>query len=224
MRFIIHIVFVFFCFTSLSQEWRDSLDVARAAYKSKDYTKAMRYYESAQKKAPESINLSDEIAQSAYKAREFEKAEKVYQQNSTNKTSDIEKAENYHNLGNSKMKQKDFQGAIDSYKESLRRNPSDDNTRYNLSEAMRQLKDQQKNDQNSQQDQQDQQSKQNEQNNQNQNKNNTQNNEDQNSGGQLKNKTVDRMLDKLMKQEAETKRKVTGSNGENNHPQSGKDW
>jgi len=218
MRFIIHIIFVLFCFTSLSQEWRDSLDVARAAYKSKDYTKAMRYYESAQKKAPESINLSDEIAQSAYKAREFEKAEKVYQQNSTNKTSDFEKAENYHNLGNSKMKQKDYQGAIDSYKESLRLNPSDDNTRYNLSEAMRQLKNQQKNDQNNQQDQQSKQNQQNQENNQNQN------NEDQNSSGQLKNKTVDRMLDKLMKQEAETKRKVTGSNGENNPPRSGKDW
>ena len=218
MRFIIHIVFVFFCLTSLSQEWRDSLDVARAAYKSKDYTKAMKYYESAQKKAPESINLSDEIAQSAYKAREFEKAEKVYQQNSANKTSDIEKAENYHNLGNSKMKQKEYQGAIDSYKESLRLNPNDDNTRYNLSEAMRQLKDQQKNDQKNQQDQES------TQNNQNENENREQNNQGQNSDGQLQNKTVDRMLDKLMKQEAETKRKVTGSNGENNHPRSGKDW
>jgi len=215
MRFIIHIIFVSFCLTGISQEWRDSLDFARSAYKSKDYTKAMRYYESAQKKAPENINLSDEIAQSAYKAREFEKAEKVYQQNSANKTSNSEKAENYHNLGNSKMKQKDYKGAIDSYKESLRLNPSDDSTRYNLSEAIRQLKDQQKNDQNNQQ---------NQQNQQNQNENNSQNNEDQNSDGQLPNKTVDRMLDKLMKQEAETKRKVTGSNGENNHPRSGKDW
>ena len=67
-------------FSAVSQEWRDSLDVARSAYKSKEYGKAVKYYEAAQRKAPDDVDLSDEMAQSAYKAREFDKAEKIYQQ------------------------------------------------------------------------------------------------------------------------------------------------
>ena len=60
-----------------AQEWRDSLKVARNSYKKQEYVKALKYYQSAQKKAPNDVDLSDEMGQSAYKAREFEKAEKL---------------------------------------------------------------------------------------------------------------------------------------------------
>lgn len=230
MSKFIHIVFLLSCFSVFSQDdWRDSLDIAREAYKKADYTKALKYYESAQRKAPENINLSDEMAQSAYKAREFEKAEKIYQQSSDSKKSNFQKADNYHNLGNSRMKKKDYQGAIDAYKESLRLNPNNDNTRYNLSEAIRQLKNEQKkqnqNNQNNQQNQNQQKnSQQPKQNNQQSKPNESDGNSEENGKGQLPNKTVDRMLDKLMKDEAETKRKINGTNGQNKTARSGKDW
>jgi Ca-activated chloride channel family protein len=243
MNKIIHIVFLLLCFSAFGQDWRDSLSIAREAYKKADYSKALKYYESAQKKAPDNIDLSDEMAQSAYKAREFEKAEKIYQQNSSSKKSNTQKADSYHNLGNSRMKKKDYQGAIDAYKESLRLNPNDDNTRYNLSEAIRQLKNEQKKDQNQNNQDKQNQDKQN-QDKQNKDKQNEQNKPQQgqnkpnqpskpneekddtaeNGKGQLPNKTVDRMLDKLMKDEAETKRKINGTNGNNQTARSGKDW
>ncbi len=238
MKVILYIGFILSGFVVLGQEWRDSLDIAREAYKKEDYSKALKYYESAQKKAPENVNLSDEMAQSAYKAREFEKAEKIYQQNSNSKKNTQQKAANYHNLGNSRMKKKDYQGAIDAYKESLRANPSDENTRYNLSEAMRQLKNQQQqekqqqnqdNNQDQQQNQDQQKQQQNQQQKNNQNKQQGQPKESEgeskeNGTGQLPNKTVDKMLDKLTKDEAETKRKVNGSGGKNSSSTSGKDW
>ncbi len=245
MKFLISIAFFFVLNIAFGQQWRDSLEAARDAYQNKEYAEALKYYESAQKNAPENIDLSDEIAQSAYKAREFEKAQEIYRQNSENKKTNIEKADNYHNLGNAQMKKKDYQGAIDSYKEALRLNPNDKQTRYNLSEAIRQLKNQQQQQNKDNQKDQNNQDQQNEnqkdnQNNQNQNKGNqgendeknNQNQGDQNQegNGQKKNKsnlpskTVDRLLDKLMKQEAETKRKVNGSQGGNGTPKSGKDW
>lgn len=237
MKVILYIGFILSGFVVLGQEWRDSLDIAREAYKKEDYSKALKYYESAQKKAPENVNLSDEMAQSAYKAREFEKAEKIYQQNSNSKKNTQQKAANYHNLGNSRMKKKDFQGAIDAYKESLRANPNDENTRYNLSEAIRQLKNQQQqekqqnqqNNQDQQQNQDQQKQQQNQQQKNNQNKQQGQPKESEgeskeNGKGQLPNKTVDKMLDKLTKDEAETKRKVNGSGGKNSSSTSGKDW
>lgn len=244
MKKLVHITLVLLCFSAFGQDWRDSLTVARDAYKKAEYSKALKYYESAQKKAPENVDLSDEMAQSAYKAREFEKAEKIYQQSGNSKKSTIQKADNYHNLGNSRMKSKNYQGAIDAYKESLRLNPNDDNTRYNLSEAIRQLKNEQKKQENKQNQNKQDQNKQN-QDKQNQDKQNEQNKSPQsppkqnnqqgqpkegegdpqeNSKGQLPNKTVDRMLDKLMKDEAETKRKINGTNGKNQTAKSGKDW
>ena len=57
--------------------------------------------------------------------------------------------------------QKDYAKAVEAYKESLRNNPKDDETRYNLALAQKQLQDQQQNqDQNQDQDKQDQQKEQ----------------------------------------------------------------
>lgn len=85
MRIILIIAFLILATDTFSQSWRDSLNYARTSYKIGEYEKAFRYYESAQKKAPDGVDLSDEMAQSAYKAREFEKAEKIYQQSASSK-------------------------------------------------------------------------------------------------------------------------------------------
>ena len=243
MKTILSIAFLFVLNFGFSQQWRDSLEAARTAYENKEYGEALKYYESAQKNAPENIDLSDEMAQSAYKAREFKKAEDIYQQNGNKKESKLEKADNFHNLGNARMKNKDYSGAIESYKDALRLNPNDEQTRYNLSEAIRQLNNEQKqkkdNNQNDSQDQendqnQDQPKKEGDQGDKENDEKNNQNQGDQNQEGNsdskkqnksnLPSKTVDRLLDKLMKEEAETKRKVSGSQGGTDTPKSGKDW
>ena len=237
IKSLLSIFFIFSLTLSFGQNWRDSLSAARNAYENKEYGDALQYYQSTQNLAPDSIDFSDEMAQSAYKAREFEKASEIYKQGTSQKKSIGEKADAYHNLGNSHMKNKDYKSAIDSYKESLRQNPNDEQTRYNLSEAIRQLsnqqKEQQKNNPNDQNNKSDNQDKKNQnkgdknQNSENSDKNqegNSKNGQDQKNKSQLPNKTVDRMLDKLMKQEAETKRKASGAKGGNNSSKSGKDW
>ena len=52
-------------------------------------------------------------------------------------------AQIYHNMGVIFHGQKDLQKAIEAYKESLRNNPHDDETRYNLALAQKQLNEQQ---------------------------------------------------------------------------------
>lgn len=237
MRYILYIVFILTCSSVYGQGWRDSLDMARDSYKNKEYTQALDYYEAAQKGAPDGVDLSDEMAQSAYKAREFDKAEEIYKQTSSSKQSRTAKSDNYHNIGNARMKKKDYDGAIEAYKESLRLNPNEDQTRYNLSEAIRQLKNKQKkenqggsndnqNDENNQGDQNkdNQNGNQGEQGGDNNNSNQSEGDSGDKNEGTLPNKSVERMLDKLMKDEAETKRKVSGTKGVNKTPNSGKDW
>ena len=47
----------------------------------------------------------------------------------------LEKHKAYHNLGNTFMNEKKYQEAVEAYKNALRNNPSDDETRYNLALA-----------------------------------------------------------------------------------------
>lgn len=64
----------------------------------------------------------------------------------------------YHNMGVSFQSDKDYAKAVEAYKMSLRNNPKDDETRYNLALAQKLLKDQQQNqDQNKDQNKEDQQ-------------------------------------------------------------------
>jgi len=246
MKHFLYIAIVLFPILSFGQEWRDSLTIARDAYDAKNYGKALKYYKSAQKNAPEGIDLSEEIAQSAYRDHQYEVAEEIYKQTTNSSRTGQQKAADYHNLGNSQMRKKDYQGAVDSYKESLRKNPSDSQTRYNLSEAMRQLQNQQQQkdknkdqqDKQDQQDQQDQKDQQNQKNGKNQDQQKGQDGKPKNQQGQqgndskdqgnggakLQDKAVEKKLDELMKQEAETKRKLSGRSSEGGSTKSGKDW
>ena len=245
MRVIIILsFFLFSAGVSFSQEWRDSLTVARKAYDNKEYDKAFKYYQSAQSKAPEGIDLSEEMGQSAYKSHQYEKAEKIYQQTASDQPDKKKRAADYHNLGNAKMRQKNYQGAIESYKEALRNNPKDEQTRYNLSEAMRQLSDEnKKKQQNGEGENKDQQN-----NNQNGEGEKQQDGKDAKNGNKegdtkdgengqpgggskssgagpkLQDKAVEKKLDELMKQEAATKRKLSGRSSDGGGSKSGKDW
>lgn len=70
----------------------------------------------------------------------------------------LRQAQAYHNAGVIFQSQQQFQQAIECYKNALRRNPKDDETRYNLALCQHQLKNQQQNQDNNQdQQQQDQQ-------------------------------------------------------------------
>jgi tetratricopeptide (TPR) repeat protein len=52
-----------------------------------------------------------------------------------------QKYQAYHNLGNSLMQEKDYSGAVEAYKNALRNNPADEQTRYNFALAKKMLKD-----------------------------------------------------------------------------------
>lgn len=229
MKSIIVVLFTVFTFQGFAQQWVDSLKVARTAYKNKEYDKANRYYRSAQNLAPKDVDLSEEIAQSTYRSRDFDNAEKVYQQAASDKKDKLEKAKMQHNLGNTRMKKKDYSGAIEAYKDALRNNPNDQETQYNLSEAIRQKK-QEEDKKNKQQNQNGKNPSQN-QNNSGSNKSNnsgggsTSSKNDKKSSGSLPNKQADKLLDNLTKQEANTRRRISsGSKNEENKSKSGKKW
>jgi Ca-activated chloride channel family protein len=63
----------------------------------------------------------------------------------------------FYNLGNSRLEGEDYKGAIEAYKDSLRRDPASADAKFNLELALRRLQEQQQNQQNQNQQKEDQQ-------------------------------------------------------------------
>ena len=89
----------------------------------------------------------------------------------------------YHNLGNTMMEQQKYKEAAEAYKEALRNNPTDAETRYNLVYALEKLKESNSNsskrNQDQNQDQQDQENKEDQEKQENQDEQENQENEEQ---------------------------------------------
>ena len=103
----------------------------------------------------------------------------------------------YHNLGNSFLAQKKYQEAVDAYKNALRRNPGDNETRENYIYAKKKLEDGQNQDQQQQQQDQNQQNQNQDQQNQNQDQQDQQNqNQDQQNDNKDQNQDKNNNPDK----------------------------
>ena len=112
-------------------------------------------YRKALSKAPEKPEALYNLGNTHYKEKNFDEAKQRYfqtQKFSENKSS---KHHAFHNMGNVFMQKKDYAKAVESYKNGLRNNPEDEQTRYNYALAKELLeKEQQEQEQN--QDQKDQ--------------------------------------------------------------------
>ena len=88
-------------------------------------------------------NLGNTLSQQ----QKFQDAMEQYVSASKIEKDKMKLAHIYHNMGVLFQAGKDYAKAVDAYKMSLRNNPADHETRYNLALAQKMLKDQQKQDQ-----------------------------------------------------------------------------
>lgn len=81
------------------------------------------------------------LGNSLYAQQKYEQAAQAYEAISSDESlSPEQRAAVYHNLGNIAMQSKAYDKAVEAYKQSLICNPDDDDTRYNLVLAQKQLK------------------------------------------------------------------------------------
>lgn len=124
----------------------------------------------------------------------------------------------YHNMGVLFQAGKDYAQAVEAYKMSLRNNPKDDETRYNLALAQKMLKDQQQNQQNQDQNQdqnkdeqekkQDQQKDQNKQNDQKKDDQQQQPSKPEKKDNEMSKENAEQLLNSVMQDEKDTQDKV----------------
>lgn len=119
-------------------------------------------------------------------------------------------AQIYHNMGVIFQSQKDYAKAVEAYKESLRNNPKDNETRYNLALAQKLLKDQQQNqNQNQDQNKQDQQQDKKDQNKQDQQqKQDQQPQQSEKKNNEMSKENAEQLLNSVMQDEKDVQDKV----------------
>jgi tetratricopeptide (TPR) repeat protein len=118
-------------------------------YEKKKYSDAEVLYKKALEKEPGSISASYNLGNALYRQEKLEDAAEQYTRMSVEKKlSKNELAMIYHNMGNAYLKQQKILESIEAYKKALKNNPSDLETKYNLSFAQHLLKQQQNNENN----------------------------------------------------------------------------
>ena len=112
----------------------------------------------------------------------------------------------YHNMGVLFQAGKDYAKAVEAYKMSLRNNPADDETRYNLALAQKMLKDQQQNQDQNQDQNKDQQQKQDQQ--QDEKKDQQQPPKSEKKDNQMSKENAEQLLNSVMQDEKDVQDKV----------------
>lgn len=179
---------------------RDYLRKGNRYYKDSTYVDAEIYYRKALDANPNSTMSMYNLGNSLLYQNKPKEALEQYAA-VANIEKDKEKlAKDLHNVGVIWHTQKDYQKAIAAYKDALRKNPHDDETRYNLALAMKMLKDGQQQNQDQQQDQQQQDQQQQEQQQQ-------QNNQDQDDN-QMSKENAEQLLRSVTQDEKNVQDRV----------------
>ena len=136
---------------------RDYLRSGNKLYNDSLFIKAEVDYRKALDINPKSTDAMFNLGNALLMQQKVKEAMEQYESASKVEKDKSKLAEIYHNMGVILQSAKQYPQCIEAYKESLRNNPKDNETRYNLALAQKMLKDQQQNQQNKDQQQQQQQ-------------------------------------------------------------------
>lgn len=232
--------------TAMAQSERKYIRKGNDAFNEKAYTQSEVNYRKAVEKAPSSYKAVFNMGDALYKQSKYQEAAKKFSSLTNRDLSDDELARAYHNLGNSLLKAGNIQESVEAYKNALKHNPRDIETKHNLTYALRKLKqqeqkkqnqnqnkDQQKNQDKKQQNQKDrQQQKQNNQQQQRENQDKKQQNQQQKQQQQQQQPRKDRiskqdarrLLQALENDERELQKKLKKKEAQAASAKSGKNW
>ena len=201
-------------------------------YNKENYTEAEVNYRRALETKSQSYQGQYNLGNALFKQNKYPEAAEAFgkaAQLIDPKKEKTKAAATYHNLGNAYFAQQQYDKAIAAYQQSLRANPKDNDTRYNMVKAMQLLEQQQQEqnenenenkDQNKQQQQQQQQQQeQNKNEDQNENQNQNQN---QQQEQQMDKETAEQILQALEQDEQETQDKLQRVQGQSRRVE--KDW
>lgn len=132
---------------------RDYIRKGNRAYKDSTYVNAEVNYRKAIDVNPKSAISMYNLGNTLMQQNKLQEAMEQFVTATKMEKDKGNLAQIYHNMGVIFHSGKDYAKAVEAYKESLRNNPKDNETRYNLALAQKMLKDQEQNQQNQDQNQ-----------------------------------------------------------------------
>lgn len=99
------------------------------------FSNAETEYRKALNKKPNDLKWNFNLADAIYKQKRFDEASGKFGELADKMETPVEKARVYHNMGNSQLMNSKVDESIETYKKSLRQNPTDLETKYNLAYA-----------------------------------------------------------------------------------------
>ena len=127
---------------------RDYLRSGNKLYKDSLFVKSEVDYRKALEVNPKSADAIYNLGNALLMQQKAKEAMEQFEAASRLEKDKAKLAQIYHNMGVILQSSKQLPQCIEAYKQALRNNPKDDETRYNLALAQKQLKDQQQNQQN----------------------------------------------------------------------------
>jgi tetratricopeptide (TPR) repeat protein len=188
-------------------------------YEKEKYADAEVEYRKALEKNRKSETAAYNLSNALYRQKRYKEAHALLDTLGKLKKTDSEKSKIYHNMGNTFLQEKAYEQSIEAYKKALKYDSKAEDTRYNLSYAMKKLQQQQQ-----QQEQKQQQQQQQQQNQQKKENKQQQKPKPQEEKQQIDKNQADQMLDALNRNEKELRKKNTKQKGKEGVPASGKDW
>lgn len=228
-KYIFIITFLLFSGVTFAQKnERDYIRSGNRLFRDSMYVKAEVDYRKAIEQNTRSTEALYNLGNALTQQQKFKEAMEQYDLASKMETNKNKLAHIYHNMGVILQAAKQYPQCIEAYKEALRNNPKDDETRYNLALAQKMLNDQQQN-QDNQQDQQnqEQQEKEQEQKEQEQQQNNQDQQQQQQQPQQeneMSKENAQQLLNAAMQDERQTQEKIQQQMQQPQSRKLDKDW
>lgn len=193
---------------------RDYMRSGNKLYNDSLFMKSEVDYRKAMEQDPKSADAMYNLGNSLLMQQKAKEAMEQFMAASKLETDKTKLSHIFHNMGVILQSSKQLPQCIEAYKEALRNNPHDNETRYNLALAQKQLKDQQQQQQNQNKDQQKQEQKQDDKkqnkDQQDQQQQNQQNNQQQQQQqrNQISKENAEQLLNAVMQDEKNVQEKV----------------
>ena len=197
-------------------------------FRAGNYAEAEVSYRKAVEKNPRNAQAHYNLGNALLGQRKDSAAVVQFENAAKQETNPMRKAQSYHNIGVICQGQKQYAQAIEAYKEALRNNPTDDETRYNLELCKRQQQ-QQQNQQNQQnkdnkdnKDKKDQKDKQDQQ--KQQDKKGQKQDQQQQQKQQMSRENAEQMLNAAIQEEKQTQERMKKAQQQPNRRRLEKNW
>ncbi len=125
-----------------AQSTRSSVNKGVDLYHDGKYIDSEVEFRKGLEKSPDNFQANFNLGDSFYKEGKYEDALKAYNEALSKAGASDLKAKVYHNMGNALLKDQKIKESVGAYINSLKLNPNDESTKYNLSYALDLLKNQ----------------------------------------------------------------------------------